>query len=111
MVSRFPQHDRRHVKARQATVLLLCLGAMTYLALHATTGKHGLEARRQLEERTIALSGRLERLEAVRASLEHEARLLDGDNPDPDIIEEAARARLGFARPGDLVLPEGGLRR
>jgi len=43
-------------------------------------------------------------LEAVRARLEGEIRLLDEGQPDPDLIDELARTTLGFARPGERLI-------
>ena len=79
--------------------VLLALG---YFAHHAINGKRGLEARSRLIERSRQLEPEIERLEAVRARLERDVRLLD--TRDPDIVEELANEILGFARPGDRVV-------
>ena len=95
-------YDRRKSRPRQILVSLFCLCALGYFAYHAIVGKRGLEARSRLIERSRQLGPEIERLEAVRARLEQEVRLLDA--ADPDIVEELAIELLGFARPGDRVV-------
>lgn len=77
-----------------------------YFGYHAIHGKHGLEARKGLQERAERLAHELKALETVRAALAHEVALLDPRNPDPDFVEELARADLGYARPGERILLE-----
>ena len=101
-------HDRRKSQPRQFLVSLLCLCALAYFAHHAINGKRGLEARSRLIERSKVLEPQIARLEAARARLERDIRLLNAR--DPDIIEELAIGVLGFARPGDRVLVLSGPR-
>ena len=95
-------YDRRNSRPRQILVSLLCLLLLGYFAFHAINGRRGLEARNSLTERSRALEPEIKRLEAARARLERDVRLLDAR--DPDIIEELAIEVLGFARPGDRIL-------
>jgi len=85
-------------------VLLLCLGFTAYFAYHAIYGRHGLEVRSQLTERSALLEFEIKSLEAVRANLKCDVALLSPDKPDPDLVEEIARDVLGFVRPDDLVI-------
>jgi len=85
-------------------VLLLCLGFTAYFAYHAIYGRHGLEVRSQLTERSALLEFEIKSLEAVRANLNRDVALLSPDKPDPDLVEEIARDVLGFVRPDDLVI-------
>jgi cell division protein FtsB len=95
-------YDRRRSRPRQILVSLFCVCGLGYFAYHAIVGKRGLEARSRLIERSRQLEPEIARLEAQRASLEQEVRLLDA--ADPDIIEELAIGVLGFVRPGDRVV-------
>ena len=95
-------YDRRHGRPRQILVSLFCLLALGYFAYHAIVGKRGLEARTRLIERSRQLGPEIKRLEAVRARLDQDVRLLDA--ADPDIIEELSIELLGFVRPGDRVV-------
>jgi len=101
-VSRLAMHDRRNGRPRQILVSLVCVCALGYFAFHAIKGRHGLEVRNRLLERSHVLEPEIARLEAVRTRLERDVRLLDAR--DPDIVEELAGDFLGFARPGDKVL-------
>jgi cell division protein FtsB len=84
-------------------VLLLCLGLTAYFAHHAIYGRHGLEARSKLIERSALLEFEIRSLEAVRANLQRDVALLSPDKPDADIVEEIAREVLGFVHPDDYV--------
>ena len=95
-------YDRRKGRPRQILVSLFCLLALGYFAYHAIVGKRGLEARSRLIERSQQLEPEIERLEAVRARLERDVRLLD--IRDPDIVEELAIEILGFARPDHRII-------
>ncbi len=86
-------------------VSLCCLLAIGYFAYHATSGRRGYEARSRLIQRAGVLESEIARLDAVRARLAHDVRLLEGG--DPDLVEELAIERLGFARPADRVVIVG----
>jgi cell division protein FtsB len=87
--------DRRKGRPRQILVSLVCSCALAYFAYHAVMGKRGLEARSRLIERSRRLEPEIARLEAARARLEHDVRLLNAG--DGDLIAELAIELLGFA--------------
>jgi cell division protein FtsB len=95
-------YDRRKGRQRQALVSLCCLLAIGYFAYHATSGRRGYEARSRLIQRASMLESEIANLEAARARLARDVLLLEAG--DPDLVEELAVERLGFARPGDRVL-------
>jgi cell division protein FtsB len=105
MVLRCYTHDRRkrRSKGRFLLVLLGCLSISAYFIHHTITGKHGLEARTRLIERSSNLEREIAGLEAVRAALERDVALLTPETPDPDIVEEYAIGVLGMARPEDII--------
>jgi cell division protein FtsB len=98
------------VSKRQASVLLLCGGLTLYFGYHTIKGRHGLETRSRLIERSTTLEREIRALETVRADLERELALLDGQGDgtgaDLDYVEELARRHLGFAAPTDRILIE-----
>jgi len=99
------RRSRQHI-----LVLLGCLALSAYFIHHTITGKHGLEARSRLIERSKALEQEIAGLEAVRAILHRDVLLLRPDPPHPDLVEEIATGVLGMARPGDrIVLLDGGV--
>jgi len=75
-----------------------------YFAHHAFNGRHGLEARSRLTERSALLEFEIKSLEAVRAKLERDVALLTPQLADPDIVEEVARDVLGFVHPDDRMV-------
>jgi cell division protein FtsB len=89
---------------KQALVLLACLMATAYFAYHAKYGRHGLEARQRLIERSALLDFEIKGLETVRSKLKHDVALLSPEIPDSDLVEEIARNVLGYVRPDDRVL-------
>jgi len=95
-------YDRRIGRTQRILVSLFCSCALVYFVYHAVVGKRGLEARKRLIERSRQLEPKIERLEAVRARLEGDLRLLNAG--DADLIEELAIEVLGFARSGDRVI-------
>jgi cell division protein FtsB len=99
-----PIHDRRRGWLRQTSVLLVCASLTAYFAYHAIRGKHGLEARSRLSERSMLLEREITSLEAARARLERDVKLLGTAPPDPDLVSELAFEILGFVEPGTLVL-------
>jgi cell division protein FtsB len=80
------------------------LALTAYFAYHAINGRHGLETRKRLIERSSLLEFEVKSLEAVRAKLERDVALLSPDLPNPDMVEEIARDVLGFVHPSDRVL-------
>ena len=97
-------HDRRRGLPRQTTVLLLCLGLTTYFAYHAISGKHGLEARSRLVERSFIIERDTSALEVVRARLARDVAGLSHSNPDHDLIDEMARELFAVSRPDERIV-------
>ena len=98
------------VSKRQVSVLLLCGGLTVYFGYHTIKGRHGLETRARLIERSTTLEREIGTLETVRARLERELALLggtgEGAGADLDYVEELARRHLGFAARADRILIE-----
>lgn len=85
-------------------MLLACLSSSAYFGYHALHGRHGLDARNRLLERSTLLDFEIRSLEAVRSKLERDVALLSPDKPDPDMVEEIARDVLGYVLPGDKLI-------
>lgn len=75
-----------------------------YFAYHAIHGRHGLNARAELLERTALLDFELKSLNTVRAKLEHDVALLTPEVPNADLVEEIARDVLGYVHPSDRII-------
>ncbi|WP_174263761.1 septum formation initiator family protein [Hyphomicrobium sp. CS1BSMeth3] len=100
------------VSKRQVSVLLLCGGLTLYFGYHTIKGRHGLETKSRLIERSTMLEREIGALETVRSALERELALLEGPGIDLDYVDELARRHLGFAARTDRILIErSGVRR
>ncbi len=75
-----------------------------YFGANAYSGNYGLTARATLEQQVAALSAELTEAKAERERWERRVALLKSDGLDPDMLDERARALLGFADPRDVVM-------
>ncbi len=83
--------------------MLGCLALSAYFAHHAVYGRHGVEARTTLIDRSEILDLEIASLSAVRDRLARDVNLLTAEPPHPDLIEEVARDVLGYAHPRDRL--------
>jgi cell division protein FtsB len=99
------------VSNRRRRGILTALGLYTfavlfigYFAINAFTGNHGLRAQQDLDQQLAAMQTDLVRLKAERSVWERRVALLRSDRLDPDMLDERARALLGYADPHDVTL-------
>ena len=102
---------RTMVTHRRRRTFLTVLGLYTFAALfvgyfaaNAFTGNHGLRAQQDLEQQLTAMKGDLLQLKTERAMWERRMSLLRADRIDPDMLDERARALIGYVDPRDLTL-------
>jgi len=107
-VLRCPVNDIQMRRLPQLMVLLCCLGLTATFAHHSIYGRHGLEARKALMEKSTLLDFEIRSLESVRSRLERDVALLAPELPDADLVEEIARDVLGFVAPADQVFIHDG---
>lgn len=91
-------------RAAQVILPVLSVCAATYFGYHVVQGDRGLIAYARLVNEIEALEVKLAEAEAESAVLERRVSLLEGPVVDPDILDERARAVLGFAHPDDVIL-------
>lgn len=82
--------------------LLALLGA--YFTFAAVQGNHGVLSRIEIDAQTQDLRAERARLAERLAALENRTRRLSDDFLDLDLLDERARAVLGYARADDLVI-------
>jgi cell division protein FtsB len=87
----------------------LCLYVMAalligYFGINAYTGDHGLRAKKDLDREIAQLSLELKHAQAERDQWQRRVSLLRSDSLDPDMVEERARALLGYVDPRDVVV-------
>jgi len=83
-----------------ACLLLL----VVYLGVQALTGQRGLLSGGQRDALLDARETQLNRILAERSDLEVRVRYLRSDSLSRDLLEERARAVIGFADPRDYVI-------
>ena len=99
------------VSHRRRRTILIALALYTFAALfigyfgmNAFSGDRGLRAQQDLEQQLTEMKGELAGLKAERAHWERKVSLLRADRIDPDMLDERARALVGYVDPRDLIL-------
>lgn len=99
------------VSHRRRRTFLTALGLYVFAALfigyfgvNAFSGDHGLRAQQDLEQQMTAMKEELAQLKAERAHWERRVSLLRADRIDPDMLDERARALVGYLDPRDLTM-------
>ena len=98
--------SRSRLKSVLTGLALYTMAALMvgYFGVNAYTGKYGLNARQELDQEIVALTSELARLKRERAEGEQRVSLLRTQKIDPDMLDERARALIGFADPRDVTL-------
>ena len=92
--------DRMKPYLPSAFLLLL----VVYLGVQALTGERGLLSGAAREERLVRREAQLAALLEERRDLEVRVRYLRTNSLSRDLLEERARAVIGFADPRDYVV-------
>ena len=92
------------IRARKILPMVLAASVVGYFGYHALHGERGFLAWRELKGDLAAARGVEAQLAQQRLRLDRRTALLRADNLDPDLLEERARALLGYGYPGDLVV-------
>ena len=99
------------VTHRRRRVILTALGLYTFAALfvgyfgvNAFTGAHGLRAQADLDKQMASMDTELAQLKAERAVWQRRVSLLRAYQIDPDMLDERARALLGYVDARDVTL-------
>jgi cell division protein FtsB len=75
-----------------------------YFVAQAYQGARGIEAKRQIKSRVLALRNELAELKEQRVALERKVSMLRGPVLDGDLLDERVRAELGRVNKNDLVV-------
>ncbi|MEM1313158.1 MAG: septum formation initiator family protein [Pseudomonadota bacterium] len=82
----------------------LVIGLTCYFAYAALQGDTGLVEQVRLTREEADLTARLEALQAERAEMQNLAHRLSDAYLDLDLLDERARAVLGYARADEIVI-------
>jgi cell division protein FtsB len=97
-------HRRRRTILTALGLYIFAGAFIGYFGVNAFTGNHGLRAQQDLDLRLAAMNTELQALKAERNDWERRVSLLRSDRIDPDMLDERARALLGWVDPRDLTL-------
>jgi cell division protein FtsB len=98
--------SRRRLRTFLSTLALYvgCALVVSYFAVNAFTGNHGLRAKQDLDRQYEALNTELKQLKQERAEWQHRVSLLKSQSIDPDMLDERARAVLNYLDPREVTL-------
>lgn len=97
-------HRRRRMILTALGLYIFAALFIGYFGVNAFTGAHGLRAQADLDRQMATMERELTRLKAERSEWERRVALLRSDRIDPDMLDERARALLGYADPRDITL-------
>ena len=97
-------HRRRRLILTALGLYSLAALFIGYFGVNAFTGAHGLRAQADLDKQLATMERELAGLKAERAVWERRVSLLRSDKIDPDMLDEQARALLGYTDPRDITL-------
>jgi cell division protein FtsB len=92
---------------RRGFDLIVCLGSLCligYLVWHAVHGQRSFSEAQRIAARIEVLEAERDEVRAQRMALDSRVALLRPESIDPDLVEELARARLGFVHPSDIII-------
>ena len=99
-----PKNSRNLISQKLTT--LLSFGLFVYFAFHLMHGSMGYFALRGVDQKLAETQDKYDHLLADRIALENRVKLLRPDSLSPDMLDERARAVLGFAQPGEREILE-----
>jgi len=97
----------RSLRLRDALVPLVAAIAIAYFAYHAMHGRYGFINWLALQDRVETLKDELKDVKGDRERLERRVALLRPESLDPDLLDERARAALGYAGPNEIIILDG----
>jgi cell division protein FtsB len=92
---------------RRGFDLIVCLGLLCligYLSWHAVHGERSFSQAERIATRIVTLTEERDEVRSRRMALDGRVALIRPESIDPDLLEELARVKLGFVRPGDVVI-------
>jgi cell division protein FtsB len=88
----------------QLLVAFISCGLFVYFFFHLMHGDRGYFAWKGVEEKLKTSEARYEKTLQERETLEQKVKMLRPDSIDLDLLDERARAVLGFMKPSELVI-------
>jgi len=82
----------------------IVIGLSIYFSFHLITGKYGVVAWVKIKDELKTNNLKLQKLTDQKEELEKVVNLLQPGNLNPDLLDEKARAILGYAKKGEKVV-------
>ncbi|KAB0682087.1 septum formation initiator family protein [Aureimonas leprariae] len=97
---------RQYRKSKLAKLIVpaVTCSFLAYFAIHAQSGRYGLEAKQQLVQTLANSQGAYEKLRKQRERLEQRVQLLHDGTLDRDMIDERARQALNYSTADEVVI-------
>lgn len=95
--------SEKRFRIRDGLIASLFIIGIGYFAYHAINGQRGLSAMFSLTDQIEKAKAELDEVRSERLYLEHRVSLLRPDSLDLDLLDERARATLGYAGEGEEV--------
>jgi cell division protein FtsB len=94
----------RKSKLAKLVVPAVTCSFLAYFAIHAQSGRYGLEAKQHLVVALANSEAQYETLKRQRERLEKRVQLLHDGTLDRDMIDERARQALNYFAPDEVVI-------
>ncbi|NDE89739.1 MAG: septum formation initiator family protein [Alphaproteobacteria bacterium] len=91
-------------KIKHGLVIGVCVAIVAYFVSHGIMGERGFISLSQVEYQIAGAKGDLEKIQKERQTLEARTKLLRPDGLDLDMLDERARATLGYTKPNEYVV-------
>ena len=101
-----PTLTKQYRKSRLARLIVPAIACsfLSYFAVHAQSGRYGLESKQQLIRTLAESQARYDKFFHQREQLEQRVQLLHDGTLDRDMIDERARRSLNFSAPNEIVI-------
>ncbi|NDV88150.1 septum formation initiator family protein [Aurantimonas aggregata] len=96
--------QKRPTQIGRLIVPAITASFLAYFAIHAQSGKYGLEARASLTRELAVRTAHLDELTREREALERRVQLLHDGTLERDMIDERARRSLNVAMEDEIVI-------
>jgi cell division protein FtsB len=101
------QHSFTTDKIKHYLLITICVGIVAYFIGHGILGERGFISLSQVEYQIAGAKADLAKIQKERKTLEARTKLLRPDGLDLDMLDERARATLGYTKPNDFVVLYG----
>jgi cell division protein FtsB len=83
----------------------LTIAVVSYFGFYAVWGERGLFQLEDAQARLGVGQAQLAQVQGDRDRLAHRIQLMEGDQADPDLVEELARGQLMDGGPNQVAIP------